>query len=102
MLHPHETLSQEVGTTFMFENQSVKVWHLELDAGQATDWHKHELDYLYIVTDPGKVRTEYLDGTFEEIEDKRGDTVMRKRDDGHRLVNIGQTRYTNVVVELKR
>ena len=101
MSNPSETLSHDVGTIFMFENQYVKVWHLELEAGQATDWHKHELDYLYIVTEPGRVRTEYVDGSFEEVEDTRGDTIMRKRDDGHRLVNIGQTHYTNVVVELK-
>ena len=94
-------LSDDVGTTFLFENQYVKVWQLTLKEGQSTHWHKHMLDYLYVVMEPGSVRTEYTDGTFEEQSDRFGDVVMRRRDDGHRLINLGASRYSNVVIELK-
>ncbi len=91
----------DVGTTFLFENEHVKVWHLELEPGEASSWHQHTLDYLYIVIEPGVVRTEYNDGTFEEQADKVGDAVMHRHGPIHRLVNLGTSRYVNVVVELK-
>ena len=91
----------DVGTEFLFENQYVKVWNLVLEPGQASSWHQHTLDYMYIVIEPGKVRTEYEDGTYEQQEDEIGNVVMRAQDAIHRLVNLGNSRYRNIVIELK-
>lgn len=93
--------SGDVGTELLFENRYVKVWNLVLEAGQASSWHLHTLDYMYIVIEPGKVRTEYKDGTYEQQEDAAGDVVMRAQDAIHRLVNLGKSRYRNIVIELK-
>ena len=95
-------VSHDVGTKFLFENERVKVWHLIVEAGEATPWHEHQRDYMYIVIDAGKVRTEYKDGTYGEQNDKPGDVVIMKRDHMHQLVNLGSRRYVNVVIELKQ
>ena len=91
----------QIATTLLFENEYVRVWNLLLEPGEATDWHQHELDYLYIVIEPGKVQTEYIDGTCEKQDDTPGTVVMRRIDKAHRLVNTGTSSYSNVVIELK-
>jgi hypothetical protein len=56
-----------------------------------------------VVTATGVVETEYEDGTIERQEgDELGSSHYRPRDRAHRLVNVGSTRYRNVVVELKK
>ena len=91
----------EVGTTPLFEDDHVKVWHLVLEGEQATPWHEHMYDYIYVVVESGNVREESLDGTSQEQSDVLGATVFKTRDGIHRLVNLGKSRYTNIVIELK-
>ncbi len=95
-------LSPDVGTRVLFEDDRVKVWLLELASGQATPWHEHSCDYVFVVTRPGTARCEYVDGSVEEqIGDPRGSTQYRTRDIPHRLINTGSDTYQNIVVELK-
>lgn len=101
MTASEEPLSSQVGTKVLFEDDHVRVWLLELAPGEATQWHEHDCDYAFVVTRPGNVRCEYVDGTVEDqLDDPVGSTQYRKRDTGHRLQNIGQTIYQNIVVEL--
>lgn len=94
--------SPEVGTQVLFEDDRVKVWLLELAPGQATSWHEHSCDYVFVITRPGTARCEYVDGSVEEqIGDPRGSTQYRTRDVPHRLINTGDNLYQNIVVELK-
>ena len=44
-----ETISPEVGTRLLFENERVRVWDLQLAPGESTGVHRHERDYLYVV-----------------------------------------------------
>jgi beta-alanine degradation protein BauB len=91
----------QVGTQFLFENEQVRVWHLVLEPRESSSWHLHTLDYLYVVIESGRVRAEYQDGTFQEQQDEPGQVVMCKAGPIHRLVNLGDSRYVNVVIELK-
>lgn len=91
-----------IGTNVLFENEHVKVWHLSLEPGQASPWHQHERVYMYVVTEPGYVQTERIDGTVVEQRDHLGDAVMMERDIIHRLVNKGSVRYSNVIIEMKK
>lgn len=92
----------KVGTKFLFENEYVKVWDLTLASGEATDWHEHLMDYMFVVIKNGRVRTEYIDGTYENQDDEVGHVEMRRRDKPHRLVNSGDKVYMNIVLELKK
>ena len=31
---------------FLFENDRLKMWHLDLQPGESSDWHVHDLDYV--------------------------------------------------------
>jgi hypothetical protein len=95
-------VTAEVGTRLLHEDQDTRIWLLELHQGQATEWHKHACDYVFVVTRPGQVKCEYIDGTEElQLDDPLGACHYRVRDTPHRLVNLGSGFYQNVVVELK-
>jgi hypothetical protein len=95
------TSTGAIGTRLLYEDDVSRVWLLQLDPGEATDWHEHSCDYAFVVTSPGPARCEYVDGTVEDQQGKLGDVEYRSADLGHRLVNVGTSRYQNVVVELK-
>lgn len=92
----------QVGTRLLFEDESCRVWLLELEPGGASDWHVHDHPYVFVVTKAGVVQTDYRDGSVElQDGDPIGSAQLRYPDAGHRLVNVGTTRYRNIVVELK-
>lgn len=87
------------GTKLLFEDESTRVWLLELQPGDASEWHEHPWDYVFVVDHPGQVRLEYEDGEIEDQDDFIGDVVHRRRGKPHRLVNRGDQFYRNVVIE---
>lgn len=91
----------EIGTRIIFENENVKVWDLTLEPGESTVWHQHEMDYMFVVINNGKVHTEYIDGKIEHQDDEVGKVDYRATDVPHRLVNDGSTMYKNIVIEIK-
>lgn len=90
-----------IATRLLFENERVRVWDLTLEPGQATAWHQHELDYLFVVIENGPVYVEYADGTIEHQNDSIGHVELRQVDNIHRLVNNHAGRYRDIVIELK-
>ncbi len=46
----------EVGTEFMFENDLIRVWNLELSPGESSDWHRHNTNYCFVVTRSGSLK----------------------------------------------
>ncbi|HFG0578577.1 hypothetical protein LIS90_12225 [Flavobacterium psychrophilum] len=91
----------EIGTKVLFETEHVKVWDLTLAPGEATEWHQHQMDYMFIVIKNGKVATEYITGEVENQNDEIGIVDFRKQDVPHRLVNNDNKEYKNIVVEFK-
>jgi len=97
-----ESSDEPIGTELLFENDNVRIWKLVVGASSGTTWHQHRVPYVYVVIEPGSVQTEYGDGTAEAQADHRGDAVFRADTQPHRLVNLGNTRYENIVIELKK
>src|SRR4051812_35450221 len=93
-------LSAQIANSVLYEDSAARVWLLELKPGEATSWHRHDHDYIYVVTAATPVQTELIDGTIERQDDQVGATSYRRPDAGHRLVNTGDTVYRNIVVEL--
>ena len=38
----------DIATKLLFENDRVRVWEMQLEPGQRSDVHEHELDYIMI------------------------------------------------------
>jgi len=91
-----------IGTNCLLADDVVSVWDLVIPPGEATGWHKHNHDYLFIVLTPGRVYTEYEDGTKEWQDNPAGHVERRPAEAVHRLVNAGSVEYRNIVVELKQ
>ena len=91
----------EVGTQFMFENDHVKVWNLDLEPGQSSQWHHHQNWYVTIVTVPGTLRADFTDGSSSTDTYTVGAVHFRDKDSVHQVTNVGDSRYVNVIIELK-
>ena len=91
----------DVGTHFLYENEHVKTWSLVLEPGQSSDWHRHAMHYLFIVTEAGTLKTELDDGTESVRDLELGAVIMGQKDSVHRVTNVGNARYSNAIVELK-
>ncbi len=93
---------QPIGTEVLFEDDEVRVWKLDLAAGEATPFHEHQHDYVFVVVAGGSTETINSDGTSERSTDRRGDAVHHHAPLVHQLRNLGDSRYVNVIVEFLR
>jgi quercetin dioxygenase-like cupin family protein len=92
----------DIANRFLFENDRVKVWSLDLAPGEASDWHCHERDYVIVVLESeGGLVAEEKTGTHLSRGMKPGDVAYRQRGEVHRAVNKGTGQYRNILIELK-
>ncbi|AFZ67233.1 hypothetical protein [Deinococcus peraridilitoris] len=101
-----QTSSDRVGTRLMFENDRIRVWDLVLAPGEALEGHVHHLDFCFIVVQGGHLRHVHPSDSGQDVDVHYAsdDVVFLEAGVGlvhHRLVNVGNEAYRNVVVELK-
>lgn len=97
-------ITPDIGTKLLFENDRVRVWDLRLAPGQGTGLHRHTSDYLYVVIGDGKLQAQGPDRTPGPAMDlKDGEVRFReiRGEDVHEAVNVGETPWRNIIVELK-
>ena len=99
-----ETISSQVGSKLLFENERVRVWDLRLEPGESTGLHRHTDDYLYVVIGGGDLEGVSADGSKRPAE-KMADGEVRFRnidgEDIHEAINSGDEPWRNIIVELK-
>lgn len=98
------TVSNEVGSTLLFENDRVRVWDLRLEPGESIGLHRHSLDYFYVVIGDGKLQGVDGQGRAQEAREMNdGEVHFREVGDDaiHEAINVGDKLWRNIVVELK-
>jgi hypothetical protein len=94
----------QVATSVLFENGRVRVWEMTLAPGQASDWHTHLHDYVFVNLTPAKISLKVSDR----------EPISRRLDDGfaqyvavgpdgeaqHQLINAGDTPLRQILIEL--
>lgn len=98
------SITPDVGTKLLFENDRVRVWDLCLEPGESTGLHRHETDFLYVVIGDGELQTVFRDGSSEPPRQMKDGDVRFREVDGesvHAALNTGKTPWRNIVVELK-
>ena len=98
------TVSSNVGTKLLFENDRVRVWDLCLLPGESTGLHRHESDYFYVVIGGGTLQGKNADGSDKPVQEMSDGEVRFREIDGedvHEAINIGDQPWRNIVVELK-
>ena len=91
----------DVGTAFMFENDLIRVWNLELSPGESSDWHRHNSNYCFVVTRSGSLKGEHESGKVSISQLEVGEVVMGQKGAVHRVTNVGDEIYSNIVIEIK-
>jgi hypothetical protein len=93
----------DIGNRVLFENEHVRVWHLEVAPGNSSPLHTHMRPYFSVIIESARLQTAFADGSTSVDEDGIGDVVWFGLDDRtrtHTLTNIGATRCVARVIEL--
>ncbi len=99
-----QSVSSQVGTKLLFENDRVRVWDLRLAPGESTGLHRHSTDYFYVVIGDGELQPVDADGNKDEPRKMKDSEVHFRNIDGqdvHEAINAGDSTWRNIVVELK-
>jgi beta-alanine degradation protein BauB len=88
----------------LLENDRVRIWEMQLEPGQASALHRHDLDYMLIILDgdriagvPGPGRTR----SAREASVEPGQVFFLGRGETEWAVNRGTRPYREIIVELK-
>lgn len=96
--------SDQVATSMIFENGRIRVWEMILAPGQASDWHTHSHDYVFVNLAPAQISLKVaehepvsrgLDEGFVQYV-----AVGAEGETQHQLVNAGDTPLRQVLIEL--
>ncbi|MEJ3652965.1 hypothetical protein WEH80_08275 [Actinomycetes bacterium KLBMP 9759] len=89
-----------VGNRVLFENDSIRVWLVDVAAGGELALHLHEDPYLLVNLTDGVL--EVHDATGAPVERTlTGETVeWHEAGELHSFTNIGPNRYKNILVEV--
>jgi len=94
-----------VGGTVIFEDDRVRMWELVLEPGEASDLHRHELDYYLIIFEGDYVAGVTGPGTptpsFVGKVPVAGNTVSIPKGGFEWAYNVGEKAYREVIVEIK-
>ena len=82
------------------DNERVRVTEWRFAPGEATGWHRHDLDYVIVPVAGGTIRLESASGS-SEAELVPGRSYYREAVIEHDVVNSGETEVVFVEVELK-
>ncbi len=93
-----------VGSRVLFENERVRVWEMTLAPGEASDLHRHDLDYVIVLLEGDRIAAVPGPGSERpprEAEVTPGRTVFLERGESEWTVNTGERPYREVLIELK-
>ena len=95
-----------VGTKVLFENESVRVWEMDLAPGESSAIHRHDHDYILVILEGDKIaaipepdsggdHNEYFEAEVQTpmvVEMKKGGIETAK--------NVGEQRYYELLIEI--
>src|SRR5215475_6013366 len=90
-----------IGDKVVFENETVRVWIVDLEPGSKQAMHKHDLPYLVIPLTDGENVMRFLSGREVHTHEKPGMALWREAGEPHELTNTSSWHYKNILVELK-
>ena len=91
----------DVATRVIFENERVKVWEMLLEPGEASDLHRHDMDYMLCVIEGESVDADFANGKSIQLPVEPGTFLFVPRGNTETAVNRSGTRYREILIELK-
>ena len=92
----------DIASVVLFENEKAEIRNLVVEPGDASAWHHHDRDYVTVVVEGSGLTVEFEDGTVEDSPSEVGTWRFHGEHRVHRVINNTNTRYKNVLIELKR
>ncbi|MDT4995453.1 MAG: hypothetical protein QOH97_5345 [Actinoplanes sp.] len=90
-----------VGQRVMLENDTVRIWHIQLAPGETQPLHHHGLAYVVVAVQGAKNVIHTAAGERIDVVEEAGGVVFREPGQTHTLTNAGDTPYVGRIVELK-
>jgi len=102
-----ERVLGNVATRLLLENESVRIWEMDLAPGARSDTHRHDADYVLVQIEGDRIAalpepdsagpyTAYI-----EADVVPGKARYIRRGGIETAINIGERRYREILVELK-
>lgn len=95
----------KVGSRIILEDDTVRIWELILEPGEASDLHRHDLDYYLIILEGDFVAGVTPKGSpvdsFVGKVPEAGNTVGIPKGGLEWAYNVGEKTYREFIVELK-
>jgi hypothetical protein len=90
-----------VGTRLLLENDRVKVWEMLLEPGASSDLHEHTMDYILCILEGTSIDADPPNGKTFHATVQPGKVFYVKRGGTERAVNRSETRFREIIIELK-
>jgi mannose-6-phosphate isomerase-like protein (cupin superfamily) len=91
----------DVATKLLYENESVKVWEMQLAPGEASDFHCHEFEYFFVVLEGESIDADFDNGKSIRIPVEPGKVIYVPPGNTETAVNRSAVLYREILVELK-
>jgi quercetin dioxygenase-like cupin family protein len=98
---PEGTVLGPIGDSVVFENETIRVWKLNLGPGGIQPWHQHDLPYLVVPLTTGDNVMRFADGRLKPTKETPGDALWREPGVPHQLENVSGRDYANLLIEFK-
>jgi quercetin dioxygenase-like cupin family protein len=85
-----------------FENEYVRVFDVFVPAADATLFHTHSKDYVYVTIGDAYLKAEVMGSSPVDLILKNGETRFTKGPVTHRVINPHTLRFRNITVEILR
>ena len=92
----------DVATELLFENERVKVWHMDLAPGESSAFHEHTLPYVLCIVEGDTVDADFPNGKSMRIPVRPGQVFFVEPGSRETAVNRSDTRFREFLIELKR
>jgi hypothetical protein len=90
----------------LYEDDDVRVWEMTLEPGQATALHKHDHEYILVIDSGDLVAgippKDFPMDPFVGKVPAAGNTVRVPKGGVEWALNVGQKRYHEILIELKK
>jgi len=93
-------LSGEPRHHLKFENQYVRVFDVLVPPGDATLFHTHSNDYVFVMIGDANLKAEVMGSAPVDLNVKNGEVRFTKAPITHRVTNPANTPFRNITIEI--
>ncbi len=91
----------DVANRFLFENERVRIWEMDLAPGECSAFHEHRLPYVLCIVEGESIDADLEDGRTIHIPVEPGKFLYVPAGGRETAVNRSPVRFREILIELK-